>query len=65
MEEEAKEKSVNVDLKGMTTTIMPLVQKYTQMLEQINEELKWQRQAIIKLHEAIEELKKMQNPIWN
>ena len=58
MEEEAKEKSVNVDLKGMTTTIMPLVQKYTQMLEQINEELKWQRQAIIKLHEAIEELKK-------
>ena len=58
MEEEAKEKSVNVDLKGMTTTIMPLVQKYTQMLEQINEELKWQRQAIIKLHEAIEEMKK-------
>lgn len=58
MEEEAKEKSVNVDLKGMTTTIMPLVQKYTQMLEQISDELKWQRQAIIKLHEAIEELKK-------
>ena len=49
-----EKKNVNIDLKGMTTIIMPMVQKYTAMLEDIRKELEWQRKALIQIHEMLE-----------
>ena len=48
-----EKKNVNIDLKGMTTMIMPMVQKYTLMLEEIKKELEWQRRALIEIHNQL------------
>ena len=50
---EDKEKTVNVDTKGIMTMVMPMVQKYTAMLEEIKKELEWQRRALIEIHNQL------------
>ncbi|MCL5439373.1 MAG: hypothetical protein M1595_00485 [Candidatus Thermoplasmatota archaeon] len=49
-----EKKTVNVDTKGIMTMVMPMVQKYTAMLEDIRKELEWQRKALIQIHEELE-----------
>ena len=48
-----EKKTVNVDTKGIMTMVMPMVQKYTAMLEDIRKELEWQRKALIQIHEEL------------
>ncbi len=49
-----EKKTVNIDTKGIMTMVMPMVQKYTAMLEDIRKELEWQRKALIQIHEELE-----------
>ena len=50
---EDKEKTVNVDTKGIMTMVMPMVQKYSLMLEEIKKELEWQHRALIEIHNQL------------
>lgn len=50
---EEEKKSVNVDAKGMMTMIMPMVQKYTALLEKIEKEQQWQHDALVRIYEQI------------
>ena len=50
---EDEKKTVNIDTKGIMTMIMPMVQKYTAMLEEIKKELEWQRRALIEIHNQL------------
>ena len=48
-----EKKTVNVDTKGIMTMVMPMVQKYTAMLEEIKKELDWQHRALIEIHNQL------------
>lgn len=48
-----QKKEVNVDAKGMMTMVMPLVQKYTALLEKIEKEQQWQHDALVRIYEQI------------
>ncbi len=54
---EEEKKSVNVDAKGMMTMIMPMVQKYTALLEKIEKEQAWQHDALIRIYEELKHQK--------